>query len=83
MMAKATIDYLGKYGTGDSLENPSAVIRRIASGDIYTIEICNKRMAWREDMDLIRYFWGIEGDATAITEELASKTISTWQKKWF
>jgi len=82
-MAKAEIDYLGKYGTGDSLENPSAVIRRISSKDVYLVEICNKMIPWREDIELERHFFGISGDAITITEELALKTVAMWQENWF
>lgn len=82
-MADTEIQYLGKYATEDSLDNPSAVIRRITSDDVYIIEICNKMMPWREDIELERHFFGISGDAVEIAEELALKTVAMWQKGWF
>ena len=82
-MADTEIQYLGKYATEASLDNPSAVIRRITSDNVYIIEICNKMMPWREDIDLERHFLGISGDGVEITEELALKTVAMWQEDWF
>jgi hypothetical protein len=79
----AQIEYLGKYGITQTRDKPSAIIRMITDKDLFTIEICNEGMPWREDIDLIRYFWGLSDEAHPISAERATRIVESWQPKWF
>ena len=76
------IEYLGKYGLTQTRDKPSAIIRRIVDKDVFTIEICNEGMPWREDVELIRYFWGLSDEAHPISAERANRIVETWKAKW-
>lgn len=82
-MADSNIQYLGRYGLNHSLNMPSSIIRRIESSEVFTVEICNPGTPWREDMDLMRYFFGLSDDAIPLTPEKATNIVSQWQKNWF
>lgn len=81
-MAETKIDYLGRYGLGQSLDNPSSIIRRIRAEGVYTIEICNDVSSWKEKNGLMEYFWGLSDDAVPLTAEKATGIVTQWSKNW-
>ena len=83
-MAKKTFEYLAIMNIGDSPESPSQIVRRVKCDDplIHRIEGCNRHRKWREDNNLIRYFFGIADEGYSISEEKAEEILSEWRKNW-
>ena len=81
---KKTIEYLAIINIGDSPESPSSIVRRVKCDDpvIHRIEGCNRQRKWREDNNLIRYFFGIADEGYSISEEKAEEILSEWRKNW-
>ena len=83
-MAKKTIEYLAIINIGDSPESPSSIVRRVKCDDpvIHRIEGCNRQRKWREDNNLIRYYFGMADEGYSISEEKAEEILSEWRKNW-
>ena len=83
-MAKKTYEYLAIVCVGDSPDSPSSIVRKVKCDDplIHRIEGCNRQRKWREDNNLIRYFFGIADEGYSISEEKAEKILSEWRKNW-
>ena len=83
-MANTTIEYFGRYATDAKLDNPSSIIRMIddADADILTVEICNPTTAWREDIEQIRFIWGLSDGSYPMDANIAVPLITSWKDDW-
>ena len=83
-MAKKTFEYLAIMNIGDSPGSPSSIVRKTSCDDpvIRKIEGCNRQRKWREDNNLIRYFFGIADEGYSISEEKAEEILTEWRKNW-
>ena len=76
------IDYHGRYGVDDKLDNPSSIIRLTEHENGLTIEICNPSTPWWEDNDQMRFVWGLSDGSYPLDAEIAEKVIKEWEKNW-
>lgn len=83
-MADTTISYFGRYGANAKLDNPSSIIRMIkdVEAQVLTVEICNPTTAWREDIEQMRYIWGLSDGSYPMDANIAVPLISSWKEEW-
>ena len=83
-MDKLKIQYLAIMHIGDSLDNPSQIVRKTTCDDppIFKTEGCNRRMKWRESNNYIKYFIGMADEGYSMTEEEAEKVLVKWRSNW-
>ena len=78
------IEYLAIIHGGDTIEDPSQIVRRVRCEDppIYKTEGCNRAMKWRESNDYIKYFIGMADEGYSMTVEEAEKVLVKWRERW-
>ena len=76
------IEYHGRYGGDDQLDNPSSIIRLTEHEEGLTIEICNPSTPWWEDNEQMRFVWGLSDGSYPLDAEIAEKVIKVWEKNW-
>ena len=83
-MDKLKIQYLAIMHIGDSLDNPSQIVRKTTCDDppIFKTESCNRRMKWRESNNYIKYFIGMADEGYSMTEQEAEKVLVKWRSNW-
>ena len=83
-LAKIKVEYLAVMHMGDTIENPSQIIKRTRckKPSIYKTEGCNKNRKWRESNDYIKYFIGMADEGYTMTEEEAERVLVKWRERW-
>ena len=83
-MGKVKIEYLAIMHGGDTIENPSQIVRFTECDDlkIFKTEGCNRAMKWRESNDYIKYFIGMADEGYSMTEEEAERVLVKWRERW-
>ena len=78
-MAEIKVEYLAIMHMGDTLDNPSQIVRKTTCEDpiIFKTEGCNRITPWRESNHFIKYFWGMADEGYSMTEEEAEQKLST------
>lgn len=68
---------------------PSCIVRKITGNDIFKIEYCNRAQSWKENPDLISYWWGSSDDGYGsppdgddMPIEDIKKILKQWEKNW-
>ena len=83
-MSNMKEEYLAIMHIGDTIKNPSQIIRRTTCDNpkVFKIEGCNRNMKWKESNHYIKYFIGIADEGYSMTEDEAEKILIHWRKNW-